>query len=129
MIGRLIIKFNNKVYSVRVSSCVSETFFGDVDYNKVKLYFVDNNIIRKFYWDYMRPQFWTKKSLLVVDFLDKPHILSSIYMTEPLDTGDSDFLVILNPLIEVPKLPKAKMVKTEKIYSCAGFPLAIMKGR
>lgn len=122
MIGRLIIKFNNKVYSVRVSSYTVETFSGNADYDKVKLYFVDNSIIRKFYWDYMRPQFWAKKSLLVVDFLDKPHILSSIYMTEPLDTGDSDFLVIVNPLIEVPKLPKAKMVKTEKYIPAQDFP-------
>lgn len=122
MIGRLIINFNNKVYSVRVSSYVSETFFGDVDYDKVKLYFVDNSIIQKFYWDYMRPQFWTKKSILVVDFLDKPHILSSIYMTEPLDKGNSDFLVTLNPLIESPKLPKAKMVKTENIFRAQDFP-------
>lgn len=123
MIGRLIINFNNKVYSVRVSSYVGETFYGDVDYDKVKLYFVDNSIIRNFYWDYMRPQFWTKKSLLVVDFLDKPHILSSIQMSEPLDTGDSDFLVTLNPLKEIPKLPKAKMVKTDNIFRAQDFPM------
>lgn len=123
MIGRLIIKFNNKVYSVRVSSYTVETFSGNVDYNKVKLYFVDNSIIRKFYWDYMRPQFWAKKSLLVVDFLDKPHILSSIYMSEPLDKGNSDFLVTLNPVQEIPKLPKAKMVKTENIFRAQDFPM------
>ena len=122
MIGRLIINFNNKVYSVRVSSYIGETFYGDVDYDKVKLYFVDNSIIRKFYWDYMHPQFWTKKSLLVVDFLDKPHILSSIQISEPLDTGDSDFLVTLNPLKEIPKLPKAKMVKTDNIFRAQDFP-------
>lgn len=122
MIGRLIINFNNKVYSVRVSSYVSETFFGCVDYNNVKLYFVDNNIIRKFYWDYMRPQFWIKKSLLVVDFLGKPHILSSIIMEEPIDTGDSDFLVKLEPLKEIPTLPKAQVGYDGNIIRAQDFP-------
>lgn len=122
MIGRLIINFNNKVYSVRVSSYVSETFFGYVDYNNVKLYFVDNNIIRKFYWDYMRPQFWIKKSLLVVDFLGKPHILSSIRMEEPIDTGDSDFLVKLEPLKEIPTLPKAQVGYDGNIIRAQDFP-------
>lgn len=122
MIGRLTINFNNKVYSARVSSYVSETFFGCVNYNNVKLYFVDNRIIRKFYWDYMRPQFWIKKSLLVVDFLGKPHILSSIIMEEPIDTGDSDFLVKLEPLKEIPTLPKAQVGYDGNIIRAQDFP-------
>lgn len=52
MIGRLIIKFDNKVYSVLVNSYVSE-HFASIEPDKVKLYFVDNPIIRSFYWDYI----------------------------------------------------------------------------
>lgn len=49
-------------------------------------------------------------------------MIGRIYMKEPLDKGNSDFLVTLNPLIESPKLPKAKMVKTENIFRAQDFP-------
>ena len=44
MIGRLIINFDNKVYSVLVNSYVSE-HFASIEPDKVKLYFVDNPFI------------------------------------------------------------------------------------
>ena len=122
MIGRLIINFDNKVYSVLISSYVIDIFTSGVEYPHAKLHFVDNSTLRKFYWEYMRPQFWITKTLLVVDFLGKPHILSSIKMEEPIDTGDSDFLVKLEPLKEIPILPKAQVGYDGNIIRAQDFP-------
>lgn len=114
MIGRLIIKFDNKVYSILIESYTTNVFMESKEFDKVNLYFVDNPIIRKFYWDYMLPKHWikTKKSIMIVDFLGKPYILSFIYIEDPIATGSSDFEITLIPLIEPPKLPPARFVST-----------------
>lgn len=104
MIGRLIIKLDNKVYSVLVSSYVSEHFTSR-EPDKVKLYFVDNPIIRSFYWNYILPKNFIKKELRIVDFLGKPYILTFITLEEPIDKGNSDFMVTLIPLNEPQEFP------------------------
>lgn len=121
MIGRLIIKFDNKVYSTLVNSYVSE-HFSSREPDKVKLYFVDNPIIRSFYWNYMIPKNFLKKELRIVDFLGKPYILTFISIEEPIDKGSSDFMVTLIPLNEPPKLPPCRFESTMKITSPQEFP-------
>lgn len=102
MIGRLIINFDNKVYSVIVNSYAAE-HFSSIEPDTVKLYFVDNPIIRSFYWNYMTPKDFLKKELYIIDFLGKPYILTSITIEEPIDKGNSDFMVRLVHLNEPPK--------------------------
>lgn len=123
MIGRLIINFDNKVYSVLVNSYVSE-HFASREPDKVKLYFVDNPIIRSFYWDYMRPKNWikSKKSIMVVDFLGKPYILTFITIEEPIDKGSSDFMVTLISINEPPKLPPCRFEPIRRITPPQEFP-------
>lgn len=121
MIGRLIIKLDNKVYSVLVNSYVSEHFTSR-EPDKVKLYFVDNPIIRSFYWNYMLPKNFLKKELRVVDFLGKPYILTFISIKEPIDKGSSDFMVTLIPLNEPPKLPPCRFEPIRRITSPQEFP-------
>nr|DAW73366.1 MAG TPA: hypothetical protein [Caudoviricetes sp.] len=121
MIGRLIIKFDNKVYSVLVNSYAAE-HFSSREPDKVRLYFVDNPIIRSFYWNYMLPKNFLKKELRIVDFLGKPYILTSITIEEPIDTGDSDFMVTLIPLNEPPKLPPCRFEPIRRITSPQEFP-------
>lgn len=124
MIGRLIIKFDNKVYSILIESYTTNVFMNTKEFDKVNLYFVDNSIIRKFYWDYMLPKHWfkTKKSIMIVDFLGKPYILSFIYIEEPIATGSSDFRITLIPLREPPKLPPARFKPIRSIHSPQEFP-------
>lgn len=121
MIGRLIIKFDNKVYSVLVNSYAAE-HFSSREPDKVRLYFVDNPIIRSFYWNYMLPKNFLKKELRIVDFLGKPYILTSITIEEPIDTGDSDFMVTLIPINESPKLPPCRFEPIRRITSPQEFP-------
>ena len=121
MIGRLIIKLDNKVYSVLVSSYVSEHFTSR-EPDKVKLYFVDNPIIRSFYWNYILPKNFLKKELRIVDFLGKPYILTFITIEEPIDKGSSDFTVTLIPLNEPPKLPSCRFEPIRRITSPQEFP-------
>lgn len=121
MIGRLIIKFDNKVYSTLVNSYISE-HFASREPDKVKLYFVDNPIIRSFYWNYMLPKNFLKKELRIVDFLGKPYILTFITLEEPIDKGSSDFMVTLIPLNEPPKLPPCRFEPIRRIISPQEFP-------
>ena len=121
MIGRLIINFDNKVYSVLVNSYAAE-HFSSREPDKVRLYFVDNPIIRSFYWNYMLPKNFLKKELRIVDFLGKPYILTSITIEEPIDTGDSDFMVTLIPINESPKLPPCRFEPIRRITSPQEFP-------
>lgn len=121
MIGRLIIKLDNKVYSTLVNSYVSE-HFSSREPDKVKLYFVDNPIIRSFYWNYMLPKNFLRKELRIVDFLGKPYILTFITIEEPIDKGSSDFMVILIPLNEPPKLPPCRFEPIRRITSPQEFP-------
>ena len=121
MIGRLIIKLDNKVYSVLVSSYVSEHFTSR-EHDKVKLYFVDNPIIRSFYWNYILPKNFLKKELRIVDFLGKPYILTFISIKEPIDKGSSDFMVRLIPLNEPPKLPPCRFEPIRLITPPQEFP-------
>lgn len=121
MIGRLIIKFDNKVYSVLVNSYAAE-HFSSREPDKVRLYFVDNPRIRSFYWNYMLPKNFLKKELRIVDFLGKPYILTSITIEEPIDTGDSDFMVTLIPINESPKLPPCRFEPIRRITSPQEFP-------
>lgn len=121
MIGRLIIKFDNKVYSVLVNSYAAE-HFSSREPDKVRLYFVDNPIIRSFYWNYMLPKNFLKKELRIVDFLGKPYILTFITIEEPIDTGDSDFMVTLIPINESPKLPPCRFEPIRRITSPQEFP-------
>lgn len=121
MIGRLIIKLDNKVYSVLVNSYVSEHFTSRKP-DKVKLYFVDNPIIRSFYWNYMLPKNFLKKEMRVVDFLGKPYILTFISIEEPIDKGSSDFMVTLITLNEPPKLPPCRFEPIRLITPPQEFP-------
>ena len=122
MIGRLIIKFDNKIYSTLVNPYATETFVFSREYDKVRLYFVNNPIIRSFYWNYMRPKNFLKKELRIVDFLGKPHILTFISIEEPIDKGDSDFMVTLIPLNKPPKLPPCRFEPIRGITSPQEFP-------
>lgn len=121
MIGRLIINLDNKVYSTLVNSYVAE-HFSSREPDKVKLYFVDNPIIRSFYWNYMLPKNFLKKELRIVDFLGKPYILTFITIEEPIDKGSSDFMVTLIPLNEPPKLPPCRFEPIRRITSPQEFP-------
>lgn len=121
MIGRLIIKLDNKVYSVLVSSYVSDHLTSR-EPDKVKLYFVDNPIIRSFYWNYILPKNFLKKELRIVDFLGKPYILTFITIEEPIDKGSSDFMITLIPLNEPPKLPPCRFEPIRRITSPQEFP-------
>lgn len=121
MIGRLIIKFDNKVYSVLVNSYEAE-HFSSREPDKVKLYFVDNPIIRSFYWNYTLPKNFLKKELRIVDFLGKPYILTFITIEEPIDKGSSDFMVTLIPLNEPPKLPPCRFEPIRRITPPQEFP-------
>ena len=121
MIGRLIIKLDNKVYSVLVNSYVSEHFTSR-EPDKVKLYFVDNPTIRSFYWNYILPKNFLKKELRIVDFLGKPYILTFITLEEPIDKGSSDFMVTLIPLNEPPKLPPCRFEPIRRITPPQEFP-------
>ena len=123
MIGRLIINFDNKVYSVLVNSYAAETFVFSREYDKVRLYFVNNPIIRSFYWNYMRPKNFLKKELRSVDFLGKPHILTVISIEEPIDKGSSDFMVTLIPLNEPPMLPPARFEPIRSVFFPQEFPM------
>ncbi len=121
MIGRLIINFDNKVYSTLVNSYVSE-HFSSREPDEVKLYFVDNPIIRSFYWNYMLPKNFLRKELRIVDFLGKPYILTFISIEEPIYKGSSDFMVTLIPLNEPPKLPPCRFEPIRRITSPQEFP-------
>lgn len=121
MIGRLIINFDNKVYSTLVNSYVLE-HFSSREPDTVKLYFVDNPIIRSFYWNYMLPKNFLKKELRIVDFLGKSYILTFISIEEPIDKGSSDFMITLTPLNEPPKLPPCRFEPARRITSPQEFP-------
>lgn len=121
MIGRLIIKLDNKVYSVLVNSYISDHFTSR-EPDKVKLYFVNTPIIRSFYWNYMLPKNFLKKELRIVDFLGKPYILTFITIEEPIDKGSSDFTVTLIPLNEQPKLPPCRFEPIRQITPPQEFP-------
>lgn len=121
MIGRLIINFNNKVYSTLINSYAAE-HFSSREPDKVRLYFVNNPIIRSFYWNYMLPKNFLKKELRIVDFLGKPYILTFISIEEPIDKGNSDFMVTLIPLNEPPKLPPCRFEPIRRITSPQEFP-------
>lgn len=122
MIGRLIINFDNKVYSILINSYAAE-HFSSREPDKVKLYFVDNQIIRSFYWNYMLPKNFLKKELRIVDFLGKPYILTFITIEEPIDKGSSDFMVTLIPINEPPKLPPCRFEPIRRITSPQDFPM------
>lgn len=121
MIGRLIINFNNKVYSTLINSYAAE-HFSSREPDKVRLYFVDNPIIRSFYWNYTLPKNFLKKELRIVDFLGKPYILTFITIEEPIDKGNSDFMVTLIPLNEPPKLPPCRFEPIRRITPPQEFP-------
>lgn len=121
MIGRLIINFNNKVYSTLINSYAAE-HFSSREPDKVRLYFVNNPIIRSFYWNYMLPKNFLKKELRIVDFLGKPYILTFISIEEPIDKGNSDFMVTLIPINEPPKLPPCRFEPIRRITSPQEFP-------
>lgn len=121
MIGRLIINFNNKVYSTLINSYAAEHFYSR-EPDKVRLYFVNNPIIRSFYWNYMLPKNFLKKELRIVDFLGKPYILTFISIEEPIDKENYDFIVTLIPLNEPPKLPPCRFEPIRWITSPQEFP-------
>lgn len=70
----------------------------------------------------MRPKNFLKKELRIVDFLGKPHILTSITIEEPIDKGSSDFMVTLIPLNEPPKLPPCRFEPIRRSTSPQEFP-------
>lgn len=72
--------------------------------------------------DYMLPKNFLKKELRIVDFLGKTYILTFITIEEPIDTGDSDFMVTLIPLNEPPKLPPCRFEPIRRITSLQEFP-------
>lgn len=112
MIGRLIIKYRNKVYSTMLHENVEEEFDTLSKRSVVNIHFVNNEIMRLFRKDYVLND-TNDKSLLFVNFLGKTWILTSIYFVPPLWKGDADVRATLKPAILPPELPPVKFVPND----------------
>lgn len=110
MIGRLIIKYQNKVYSVMVNANMEEEFDILSKRSVVNIHFVNNEIMRLFRKDYVSPFNTNDKSLLFVNFLGKTWILTNIYFVPSVWNGDTYVRVTLKPAILPPELPPVKFV-------------------
>ena len=106
MIGRLIIKYKNKVYSAMVHENMEEEFDALSKRSVVNIHFVNNEIMRLFRKDYVSPLNTNDKSLPFVNFLGKTWILTSIYFVPSVWNGDTYVRVTLEPAI----LPPVKFV-------------------
>lgn len=105
MIGRLIIEFEDKVYSVLIDSYEINTYITSNDSDKVKICFIDNPIIKSFHW-------WYKISGEFIKRKEK---------RDGFDT--SIYILILSPLLEPPMLPPARFEPIRSIYSPQEFPM------
>lgn len=123
MISRLIINFDNKVYSVLVDSYETNNYINSNDTDKVKICFIGNPIIKSFHWWYKLSGAFIKRHYMIVDFMEKPHILVSI-RKEKRDGFDKPiYILILRPLLEPPMLPQARFEPIRGIYSPQEFPM------
>lgn len=111
MIGRLIIKYKNKVYSAMVHENMEEEFDALSKRSVVNIHFVNNEIMRLFRKDYVSPLNTNDKSLPFVNFLGKTWILTSIYFVPSVWqwNGDTYVRVTLEPAI----LPPVKFVPND----------------
>ena len=109
MIGRLIIKYQNKIYSAMVHENVTEEFDTIRKQLVVNLHFVNNEIMRLLRKDYLLNNS-NNNALLLVNFLGKTWILTTIYLVPPLWKGDADIRVTLEPAILPPDLPPVKFI-------------------
>lgn len=109
MIGRLIIKYQNKVYSTMVHENVTEEFDAILKQSVVNIHFVNNEIMRLLRKDYLLNNS-NDNSLLLVNFLGKTWILTTIYLVPPIWKGDADVRVTLTPAILPPELSPVKFV-------------------
>lgn len=112
MIGRLIIKYQNKVYSTMVHENVTEEFDAILKQSVVNIHFVNNEIMRLLRKDYLLNNS-NDNSLLLVNFLGKTWILTSIYFVPPVWKGDADVRATLKPAILPPELPPVKFVPND----------------
>ena len=123
MIGRLIIEFEDKVYSALVDSYETHNYITSNNTDKVKICFIGNPIIKSFHWWYKISGAFIRRKYMIVDFLEKPHILVSI-RKEKRDGFDSPiYILILRPLLEPPMLPPARFEPIRSIYSPQEFPM------
>lgn len=123
MIGRLIIEFEDKVYSVLIDSYEINTYITSNDSDKVKICFIGNPIIKSFHWWYKLSGAFINRKYMIVDFLEKPHILVSI-RKEKRDGFDTPiYILILRPLLEPPILPPARFEPISSVYSPQEFPM------
>lgn len=121
-IDRVIIEFEDKVYSVLIDSYEINTYITSNDSDKVKICFIGNPIIKSFHWWYKISGEFIKRPHIIVDFLDKPHILVSI-RKEKRDGFDTPiYILILRPLLEPPILPPARFEPISRVYSSQEFP-------
>lgn len=109
MIGRLIIKYQSKVYSAMVHENVTEEFDTLRKQSAVNIHFVNNEIMRMLRKDYLLNNS-NGNALLLVNFLGKSWILTTIYLVPPVWKGDADVRVTLTPAILPPELPPVKFV-------------------
>lgn len=123
MIGRLIIEFEDKVYSVIIDSYEINTYITSNDSDKVKICFIDNPIIKSFHWWYKLSGVFIKKPYIIVDFLDKPHILVSIGKEKHGGFDTPIYILILKPLLDPPMLPPARFEPISSVYSPQEFPM------
>ena len=109
MIGRFIIKYQNKVYSAMVHENITEEFDTLRKQRVVNIHFVNNEIMRMLRKDY-HLNYSNDNELLLVNFLGKTWILTTIYLVPPVWKGDADVRVTLKPAILPPELPPVKFV-------------------
>lgn len=109
MIGRLIIKYQSKVYSAMVHENVEEELDVLRKRSVVNIHFVNNEIMRLLHKDYLLNNS-NDNALLLVNFLGKTWILTTIYLVPPVWKGDADVRVTIEPAILPPELSPVKFV-------------------
>ena len=109
MIGRLIIKYQNKVYSAMVHENMENGLDALSKQSVVNIHFVNNEIMRLLCKDYLLNNS-NDNALLLVNFLGKTWILTTICSVPPVWKGDADVRVTLKPAILPPELPPVKFI-------------------
>lgn len=103
MISRLIIKYNDKIYSIPVSHCTYEDVETWGDHLKVKPYFPSHmKVVETLYRDLLENEYFSSNELIVAELFGRLYKLVRISKELYRDSIYKCFTIITLERIEVP---------------------------
>ena len=103
MISRLIIKYNDKIYSIPVSHCTYEDVETWGDHLRVKPYFPSHmKVVEALYRDLLENEYFSSNELIVSELFGRLYKLVRISMELYRDSIYKCFTIITLERIEVP---------------------------